>query len=283
MWQTSMQTLKDLHWFTFEQETKPPAKMTIWRAIAYIMSLEKECKPALEEYQQLLQELEYDSAVDFIEYNRERDVTTHVPIEGDLFGLDDIPEQKDIDYRLYKSEPSDMSYVITHLFDDICLNTNDRQQLLKSLNMDRLDLVDSLRVPSILYRVLENEFFRITRNTASALKMANEQATEPAHALFQTSSLKNWKVVSDLSRIGLLSSNKTHQRMRNRKERCHSELLVIGMLINELWKRDPESVMRVNKNRSTDIAASRIRGDILDSIAPEPDGGSSFIEKKDYR
>ena len=210
--------LKNLEWFSFTTDLDELSHLSIFQAIIYILLNEAVSRDdnilstLTADYVKLISDLEGDSAEDiYLNYDQANDESY---IEHSDTGQDKkVTVVKDIDP------------------DEICIPDIDIEEELTLLNHNRIMFTDFMGAPiSTLYSLLQLEIDNHGTNKKSELKTIKKRIGGVENVYFTRKSLKNWKSIATIKRLGLFDIDSSHTR--NLRDDYKDKLkLTTGMLM----------------------------------------------------
>lgn len=244
-------TLKELNWFSFPDGFEDLADFTIWQAIAYILKTASKDGNAFEKYTDTLGTLEFDMAIDLLDYYKESDDplmvrsdTDYVPIKHDDF----VNPQYELD--------------------NIALSKADIEKDLPLLNQNRFTFTESMVLPNILCNLL---LLELENSITSPLKFKDSQKGFDINSTRITkASLKKWKTISSIEALGLTSISESPTRRKLRSDASENQLLVLGVLIHLLPNLEPKDYMLGLKGGNPRVNIYSLAKRLLASIGEGP-------------
>ena len=195
--------LKNLDWFSFTSDLNKLRHLSIFQAVAYIMRKEPDLVLLGNKYEELIHNLEIESADETYEYYGE---TT------DQYSASNVVKLPD--------------------YQEICIPESEVKDDLTSLNDDRIAFTIDMGAPvSIIYYLLQSEI-----NNNKSLEIIPKTIGGLDNFYFKRKNLKDWKSLTTIKDLGLLDANLNPKR-KSSTIKEENILKVTGMLMHLLKKQ----------------------------------------------
>jgi hypothetical protein len=241
-----MKTLSDLHWFSFSEDWEDAKTLTIWQAIGHILSHTPKTQSSFEQYLSAINQLEFDSVIeDIIDYNASSGKTIIVFKNGTKEKVD-FTESDENDHRIH----------------DIALAPEDIQEHLDLLNANRQALVESIQLPSLIYRLLSAELESLEFDLPSIL----ETVADEHQPLIKKTSLSAWRDSKQLSSLQLVHNDPKAKRKAFRADAMENHLKIVGMLLHLLEEAAPEKYTKKKHQPAQEMSKNKVTLAMIDRV-----------------
>jgi hypothetical protein len=187
-------TLDDLHWFSFDDRFPAKKDLTIWQAVAFILSITDSTDlKDIQNYTQEMARIESESASDLFDSNGMDD-------EGGSFVLKFKPDRID---------------------DDLSLLDRNREQVVDYFG----------GAFPVVYDLLLMEIDKLGSGVETSLAIKAKNISGNKYYLFGKGSLKKWKSIDLLNDLGILKI-KLRRRVKSSTEENRG--MITGMLVHLL-------------------------------------------------
>lgn len=202
--------LADLDWHTFSRTKAKSKYISLYKAIAVIMTREKGLKPYLLQYYKYLDESEFHAAIEMLDrYN-----TT-----SEELSINDLTAPDDIYNYIYLPE-----LTIHHI------------EAIKYLDEQRARVCEFIGPPvSMIYALLRSEIEKYKHNKKPSLRIIKNPIDNPDIYYFNRDDLTEWKSLSIIKELGLLDIS-IYTSIKQRSDSEDNRKKSIGMLIYILTK-----------------------------------------------